>query len=96
MQTEQLILVEAFCVCHNVEFSFINALQETGLVEITTKENVAYMPASNVKEAEQFVRLHNDLELNPEGIETVFHLLEKLKEKEEEIVRLQNKLRFYE
>ncbi|CAN5459120.1 hypothetical protein BH11BAC3_BH11BAC3_09380 [soil metagenome] len=96
MQTEQLILVETFCVCHNVEFSFMRALHETGLVEITTKENVAYIPESNIKEAEQFVRLHHDLELNLEGIETVIQLLEKLKEKEDEIMRLQNKLRFYE
>ncbi|MEO6231355.1 MAG: chaperone modulator CbpM [Ferruginibacter sp.] len=96
MQTEQLILVETFCVCHNVEFSFMRALHETGLVEITTKENVAYIPESNIKEAEQFVRLHHDLELNLEGIETVIQLLDKLKEKEDEIMRLKNKLRFYE
>ena len=36
MQTEQLILVETFCNCHNVTFSFMRSLEENGLIEINS------------------------------------------------------------
>jgi hypothetical protein len=96
MQTEQLIMVETFCSCHNVEVSFVTSLNDYGLVEIVTKENVAYIPESRLREAEQLVRLHNDLQLTADGLEIVTLLLEQLKEKNEQINLLANKLRFYE
>ena len=96
MYTEQLILVETFCNHHKVEVSFLTSLQEYGLVEIVNKEDAAYIPESKVKEAEQLVRLHNDLELNPEGLEIVSYLLDQIKNKNEELTKLYNRLRFYE
>ncbi|MES2891695.1 MAG: chaperone modulator CbpM [Bacteroidota bacterium] len=96
MQTEQLILLETFCTYHHVEVSFLTSLHEYGLVEIVNKEDLSYIPESKVKEAEQLVRLHNDLELSPEGLEIVCYLLDQLKHKDEELNNLQNKLRFYE
>lgn len=96
MQTEQLILVETFCSYHQVEVSFMTSLHEYGLVEIISKENSSYIPESKVKDAEQLVRLHNDLDLSPEGLEIVCYLLEQLRHKNEELSMLQNKLRFYE
>lgn len=96
MHTEQLILLETFCSHHQVEVSFLTSLQEYGLVEIVRMEDVSYIPESKVKEAEQLVRLHNDLELTPDGLEIVCYLLDQLKQKTEELNMLQNKLRFYE
>ncbi len=96
MQTEYLIPVETFCIYYDVEFSLIYSLQEGGLIEITTKEDAAYLSESNVKDAELLVRLHNDLQLNLEGIEVVTHLLDQLKKKDAQITLLQNKLRLYE
>lgn len=96
MSTEELILVEQFCVYHNVEYSFIRSLEESGLIHIMVKEETAYLPESDLRDAEQYLRLRNELDLTIEGIEVVRHLLDKLKHKEEEITSLQNKLKFYE
>ena len=96
METAQFILVETFCVHHNIDISFINSLQEFGLVEITTKENVAYITDNNLKTIEQLIRLHNDLNINLEGMDAIVYLLDRLKNKEEEIMELRNRLRFYE
>ena len=96
MQSEQLILVETFCTNHQVEVSFIESLQEYGLVEIVTEEDVAYLPESTIGDAEQLVRLYNDLQLNLNGLEVVKHLLSQLKSKEAQINALYNRLRFYE
>ena len=96
METEQLIRVETFCVSHSIELSFISSLEEYGLVEITKKEDAAYIPESTVKNMEQLVRLHNDLDINVESMEAIIHLLEQIKQKDAEIRMLQNRVRFYE
>jgi chaperone modulatory protein CbpM len=96
MQTEQLIPVTNFCAWHNVEFSFIHTLHEYGLIAITTREDAAFIPESELQLAEKLVRIHNDLHINPEGVEVIEYLLEKLKSQQDEINRLQNRLRFYE
>lgn len=96
METEQLILVESFCISHNIEVSFISSLEEYGLVEITRKEDAAYVPESNIKSMEQLVRLHNDLNVNVESMEAIMYLLDKITQKEAEINMLKNKVQFYE
>jgi len=96
MQTEQLIQVDNFCVYHNVDFSFISSLQEFGLIEITTKEEKSFISESNLGHVEKLIRLHNDLHINLEGVEVVTYLLEQLKQQQDEINQLQNRLRFYE
>ena len=45
-----------------------------------------------IHKLEKFVRLHYDLDINIEGIETINHLLEKIEEMQKEIVRLRNKM----
>ena len=42
------------------------------------------------------IRLHNELNVNIEGIDVVFNLLEKEKELREELNALKNKLKLYE
>ncbi|MEO6721059.1 MAG: chaperone modulator CbpM [Ferruginibacter sp.] len=96
METEQLILVETFCSSHNIEWSFISSLEEYGLVEITKREDTAYIPESNLKSMEQLVRLHNDLNINVESLDAILYLLDQIKEKEAEINMLKNRMRLYE
>ena len=96
MQTEQLILLETFCIEYPVEFSFIQLLIEHGLVQITTVEEQTYIPESELPQIEKIIRLHNDLEINLEGVEAINYLLAKLQQQQDEINALQNKLRFFE
>lgn len=96
MYTEQLIQADTFCVYHNIEFSFINALHEYGLINITRKENAAFLTERDLRLAETLIRLHNDLHINLEGVEVVSYLLEQLKQQQEKIILLENRLRFYE
>ena len=47
------------------------------------------------KELEQFVRWHNELEINAEGIEALHHLLHRVKKMQLEIDSLTHELKFY-
>ena len=96
MQTEKLIPLHTFCTHHQIEFSFIDELQQFGLIEITTVEESAFIDTNQVTQLEQYIRLNRELNINLEGIDVVTHLLQKLRETKQEIIALKNRLRLYE
>ena len=96
MQKEDWIPATQFCTSHNIEISFIRSLQESGLVEMTTIREEAFIPADHLQQLEKIVRLYYDMDINLEGIETITHLLQQIRAMQEEIASLKNQLRFYE
>ena len=75
MQTKNLIAVNEFCFNHNIEVSFINSLQQTGLIEVDFVEETPFIDADQLQQVEKFIRFYYDLDINLEGIETITHLL---------------------
>ena len=96
METDQLIATERFCTYYNVNFSFVESLQEIGLVDAITIEETQYLRVPHLHEIEHMVRLHDELDINREGIEAVHILLHRINEMKNEIQDLKNRLRFYE
>ncbi len=90
MEREDLIPAEDFCLYHNIEYSFITSLEDSGLITVTSVEQSTYIPSDELQKLEKFVRLHYDLDINVEGIETISHLLEKIEEMQREILQLKN------
>ncbi len=96
MRTSSLISADDFCTYHKVEYSFINSLEQIGLIEITTIEQNRFIDTQRLLDLEKFVRLHYELDINLEGIEAITHLLQKVKNLQEEINLLKNRLSLYE
>ncbi|MFA6768189.1 MAG: chaperone modulator CbpM [Parabacteroides sp.] len=96
MQTERLIAVKDFCINHNIEILFISSLQQSGLLDITTVEQTAFIHADQLRHLEKITRLYFEPDINLEGIETITHLLQRLNTMQDEIKVLRNRLRFYE
>jgi hypothetical protein len=96
MQTDDLIEVQHFCSSHNLEVSFIQSLQQHGLIEIATIEETTYLPISELPHAERIARLHQELGINIEGIDAIKYLLQRVERMQEEIIVLKNKLSLYE
>lgn len=96
MEKEKLIPANDFCASHHIEISFISSLHETGLIEIITIEETGYILASQLQQLEKFVRLRKELDINPEGIDSITHLLQRLNNLQDEITALKNRLRIYE
>ncbi|MEP6582730.1 MAG: chaperone modulator CbpM [Ginsengibacter sp.] len=92
MKTEDLIPAKDFCLHHNIEYSFISTLQNSGLINVTSVKRSTYIHIDELHKLEKFVRLHYDLDINVEGIETINHLLDKIEDMQSEIVRLRNSL----
>ena len=96
MQNNELILAEEFCTHYKIQLSFINNLNQFGLIEITSVEEKPYIPQSQLQKLEQIIRLYHDLDINLEGIDAITHLLDRVKSLQAEIAGLKNRLSIYE
>ncbi|MEO6252647.1 MAG: chaperone modulator CbpM [Ferruginibacter sp.] len=95
MQTEEMIIVHEFCIHHNIQLSFVRALKDSGLIELTIVEEKLCMPQTQLPNLEKLVRLY-ELDINLEGIETITYLLSRMNDMQQEIQRLNNRLSIYE
>lgn len=93
---KDLIAISTLCSYYKVELHFIDALQQTGLIEIQVIEQNQFIHQDQIGNLEKMIRLHRELNVNIEGIDIVFNLLEKEKRLREEVIALRNKLRLYE
>jgi cold shock CspA family protein len=96
METRELIPVEILCNQYNIPVAFFNNLQEFELIQIVNKKSGYFIHISQIKQVEKLIRLHFDLEINFEGLDAIYHLLNQVETLKEEVKLLQNKLRFYE
>ena len=96
METQEFIPIDIFCRQHGVQVSFITALEEFGLIHITTVNESACIPVSQLVETEKLLRLHNELSINLEGIDVITHLLQRIQMMQDEIKALKNMLSVYD
>lgn len=93
METANLIHVGQICECHQIEVTFINSLVELGLVEVIILKNDKYILQDHLSDVEKMIRLHHELNINLEGIDTIYNLLNRIASLEEELNSAKNKLR---
>lgn len=96
MDPKEYILIADFCEFHNVQYSFINSLNEFGLLEIQVIEENEYIDPEQIRELESIMRLHYDLEINLQGIDAIRNLLNRVSELQDEVRILRNRLSRYE
>jgi hypothetical protein len=93
MAVTNLILIETLCTHYEVEVSFIDSLSDLGLIEVQTLEQTRYLPEEKVTHLERMIRLHQELNVNPEGIDVILNLLEKVDRLNQELFQAKNTLR---
>jgi len=96
MAIQDLILIEKLCIHYKIEFSFFDALDNIGLIEIETVDQSKFINQDKIGDLEKMIRLHHELNINMEGIDIVFNLLKNEMKLKDEINKLKNKLRVYE
>lgn len=96
MGKKHFIAVRTICSMYNIEYSFVTALNEFGLIQLEMTEHNSYIHQDQLRALEKMVRLHDELHLNMEGIDVVFHLLQKEERLRNEVMALKNRLRLYE
>lgn len=96
MKIQELIPVEKLCTHYKIERTFIDGLEEYGLIEITSIERSSCVHIDHIHRIEKMMRLHNELHLNYEGIDTVMNLLERIDSLHQELRQTKRRLTIYE
>lgn len=96
MPNENLIDAQLCCTHYNIEYSFIDSLQQYGLLHISTVKEERFIPSNELQKLEKLIRLHYDMDINLEGIEAISYLLDKVENLQSEMMQMRNRLRLYE
>lgn len=96
MKKNTHIHIQEFCTHCNIEVSFVQQLQEYEVVRIEMADNEMVISEDELSKLEKMVRLHHDLEINPQGLQAIHHLLEKVNDLQEEVSNLRKKLNWFE
>jgi hypothetical protein len=92
----ELFAVTTFCTVHNIDHSFVSSLRDEGLINITVENNDEYIGEEQLRELETYTRWHHEMGINTEGIDAIRHLLHKVREMQNELNLLKNRLSRYE
>jgi hypothetical protein len=96
MKSDHLIAVHILCQQYQVEMPFFAKLQDFGLIEIHSLQEINFVNPEAIAPIEKALRLHQELELNLEGIDIVFNLLRKIEDLQAEVQELKSRLNLYE
>lgn len=96
METSNLVLAGDFCMHHHISYTFIAGLRDAGLIELTVVGEDQFLHTDQLHELEKLIRLHTELDINPEGVEAIAHLLHKLHSLQHELQVTKQRLRVYE
>lgn len=96
MTDTHLVPVQTFCIHHQIDVAFIDSLQAYGMIETVTIDDCTYIHEDRLHELEVLVQLHDDLDINLEGLDVVANLLNKIRSMQDELSNLKRRLEFYE
>ena len=92
MAAEKYIWIRDFCEGHSLEETFLYQLQEFDLIRIVEVESQPALHRRELRRLERLVRLHHDLQISPQGLQAVQHLLDRLETMEQELWQLRRRL----
>lgn len=96
MEDSTLIPVLDFCNSHQVTIETVEILSQYDLIEIVWSKESLFIPEHQLKRLEQILVFNKELDINLEGIETIFNLLHRIEAMQEYICLLENKLKRFE
>lgn len=96
MKQTTYIYLEEFCISHNIEVSLIHQLVDFEILTLEKAENQEMIEINELPKLEKMIRLHQELEINAEGLQAIYHLLEQVENLQRENIKLRRKLNLFE
>lgn len=96
MGATTFIKIGEFCINYGIEESFVFDLQEYEVIQIKLIDDEPCLPEQELPVLEKMIRMHQELEINPQGLQAIHHLLEKVNSLQEEIIALNRRLNRFE
>lgn len=85
MDEKRRFTLNEICTSYKVTHSFLADLSELGLIEIYEYQSENCIEENEIPRLEMFMRWHNELNINFEGIDVIQNLLNKINLMQEEI-----------
>ena len=79
MQNDWIIITDYCDKCH-IEPSFIDLLEENGLIDLRHEDDGVYLCEEQLPDVERYSRLYYDLDINMEGIDVISNLLRRMED----------------
>lgn len=92
MKTNYYITLEEFCSHHHIEESFVRTLYEYEVIKLEIINKQPHIYYEELPKLEKIVRLHDELDINVEGIQAIQHLLDRVVQLQEELKILKRRL----
>ena len=92
MENNEYILLENICTHYNIDISLMDTLHGMGLINLTFVDERKYLHHEDLMATEKMIRLHDELGINPEGIDVIVNLLQQLDEVRRELEITKKKL----
>lgn len=92
----KLITITDYCKYSQVEAEFITMLKGEDLIEILVVSGEEFIAIDQMPLLEQYARWYYDMQINLEGIDALRHMLTRVRQLQNSIDLLENKLRLYE
>lgn len=96
MGAKEFIKIGEFCIKYGIEESFVFDLQEYEVIQIILIGDEPHLPEQELPILEKMIRMHQELEINPQGLQAIYHLLEKVSGLQEEVIALNRRLNRFE
>ncbi len=90
------IEIAALCRHYQVEQTFFSRLNDIGLIETVTIQNTQCVDETDIHQIDKIIRLHRELNINPEGIDVIMNLLDRIDDLEQQLTATRNRLGLYE
>jgi len=91
-----LIIISEYCQKSHFDPTFLQMLDDAGLINIYTVADEKYLYTSQLPKLEQYSRMYYDLSINIEGIDAIENLLDRIQSLQQELNTLRNRLDIYE
>lgn len=88
--------ITTLCRHYRVERTFFSHLSDIGLIETITIQDSLYVDESDIRHIDKIIRLYRELNINPEGIDVIMNLLDKIDDLEQKLTATKNRLGLYE
>ncbi len=96
MSNKKYIQLSELCIHYRIEMTFFEQLKDYDLIEVVTIEDSSCISEEMVGDLEKMIRMHEELDLNFEGIDAVFKLLKRIEVLEDELNHTRSRLKVYE
>lgn len=96
MSLDNFVPIQTVCSHYQVEESFMHHLMEYGFIETIFDGQTTCIEMEQLQKIEKIIRMYHELELNMEGIDVIFNLLQKIMTLQDELALTRDRLRIYE